>query len=74
MGHNHASPETKVKDPVCGMDVDTTTAKHQTEYDGQTFYFCCAGCKSKFEKSPESYLPKSGPAEECERSRLRHDR
>jgi YHS domain-containing protein len=28
------------KDPVCGMDVDEATARHTTEYKGQTYYFC----------------------------------
>jgi P-type Cu+ transporter len=24
-------------------------------YKGKTYYFCCAGCKAKFEKEPEKY-------------------
>jgi Cu+-exporting ATPase len=55
---------TTVKDPVCGMDVETTTAARQTEYKGQTYYFCGMGCKKKFDNNPEQYLadgaPKSG--------------
>ncbi|HUI96727.1 MAG TPA: YHS domain-containing protein, partial [Xanthobacteraceae bacterium] len=35
------------KDPVCGMTVDPTTAKHRAEHDGRTYYFCSAGCRSK---------------------------
>jgi YHS domain-containing protein len=27
------------RDPVCGMDVDESTAKHTAEYQGQTYYF-----------------------------------
>ena len=45
-------------DPVCGMSVNLEKAKHQTEYDGKTYSFCCAGCKQAFEKSPEEYLKK----------------
>ena len=45
-------------DPVCGMSVNLEKAKHQTEYDGKTYSFCCAGCKQSFEKSPEEYLKK----------------
>jgi YHS domain-containing protein len=43
------------KDPVCGMDVEESTAKHTTEYGGQTYYFCAPGCKKAFEAEPEKY-------------------
>ena len=43
------------KDPVCGMDVDPKTAQHKSEYNGQTYYFCCAGCKRSFDKEPAKY-------------------
>jgi len=29
-----------------------------TEYEGKKVYFCCAGCKEKFEKEPEKYIAK----------------
>ena len=29
-----------------------------TEYKDKKVYFCCAGCKEKFEKEPEKYLSK----------------
>ncbi len=29
-----------------------------TEYKGKKVYFCCPGCKAKFEKEPEKYLAK----------------
>ncbi|HLK07233.1 MAG TPA: XdhC family protein [Candidatus Angelobacter sp.] len=44
------------KDPICGMTVEKSKAKHKAEFQGKTFYFCCAGCKQKFEQSPERYL------------------
>ena len=49
-----------VKDPVCGMDVDPKTAANKSEYKGQTYYFCCAGCKRSFEKEPEKYVMAQG--------------
>ncbi len=53
----------KVKDPVCGMNVDPHSAKHRTTYAGQPFHFCSAGCKAKFEATPESYVaPSSKPS------------
>jgi len=44
------------KDPVCGMTVNKSNAKYQTDYQGTAFYFCCAGCKQTFEQSPQRYL------------------
>src|SRR5262249_23904289 len=34
-------------DPVCGMTVDEATAISAVR-DGQTYYFCCEHCRSKF--------------------------
>ena len=44
------------KDPVCGMDVDTSTSKLKSEHRGKTYYFCGPGCKKAFEANPEEYL------------------
>jgi xanthine dehydrogenase accessory factor len=49
--------QNEAKDPICGMTVEKSNAKHKSEFQGKTFYFCCAGCKQKFEQSPERYLP-----------------
>jgi xanthine dehydrogenase accessory factor len=38
-------------DPICGMTVDIATAHYKTERNGQTYYFCCAGCQAQFEAS-----------------------
>lgn len=51
--------ETTVKDPVCGMDIDPETAAGESEYEGQTYYFCSLGCKKSFDKEPEKYLGQS---------------
>ena len=48
----------RVLDPVCGMTVDPKTAKHKAEHNGQSYYFCSAGCKTKFTADPEKYLAK----------------
>jgi YHS domain-containing protein len=44
------------KDPVCGMQVDSTKAAAKSEYQGKTYYFCCEGCKRKFDQNPERYV------------------
>jgi xanthine dehydrogenase accessory factor len=36
-------------DPVCGMTVEVGSARHKVDYDGTTYYFCCAGCLKAFE-------------------------
>lgn len=43
-------------DPVCGMEVTIATARHTTEYHGETYYFCGKGCKLDFEDDPEKYF------------------
>ncbi|MFQ6054734.1 MAG: YHS domain-containing protein [Methanosarcinales archaeon] len=43
-------------DPVCKMDVNEETAEHKTEYEGKTYYFCAADCKSTFEADPKKFL------------------
>ena len=45
----------KVKDPVCGMEIDPKSAAGKSEYKGQTYYFCSPGCKNTFDKNPEKY-------------------
>jgi Cu+-exporting ATPase len=48
------------KDPVCGMDVDPHTTPFKAEHAGRTYYFCAAGCRTKFTGNPDRYL---SPAE-----------
>ncbi len=43
-------------DPVCKMTVDPPRAAAQSQYRGQTYYFCAVSCKQKFDKEPEKYL------------------
>jgi len=56
--HNH--DHDAAIDPVCGMSVDPHTAKHQADYRGHPYYFCSAGCRTKFAADPQKYL---GPRE-----------
>jgi YHS domain-containing protein len=41
----------KVKDPVCGMMVESTRAPAQGTYAGKTVYFCAESCKRTYERS-----------------------
>ena len=51
-------------DPVCGMTLDPATAKHRADHNGQTYYFCSAGCRTKFVATPAKFLDRiSEPAD-----------
>jgi len=43
-------------DPVCGMSVDPSAGKPSTVHAGKTYWFCCNGCRTKFEAEPAKYL------------------
>lgn len=43
------------KDPVCGMQIDEAGAAGQSDYQGETYYFCSAQCKEKFDADPERF-------------------
>ena len=43
-----------LKDPVCGMTV-TEQSAHQADHVGKRYYFCSAGCKTKFIVNPGKY-------------------
>lgn len=62
--HVHAPDASgaRTKDPVCGMTVDTTSAKHSSAYLGRLFYFCSSKCQTKFVAGPAKYVtaPKEG--------------
>jgi Cu+-exporting ATPase len=60
--HNKAPVQGGAVDPVCGMTVDPQSAKERADYKGKTYYFCCAGCKTKFAADPEKYLKPQAPA------------
>ena len=48
-------------DPVCGMTVDPATVGHSAEFEGETFHFCCAGCRDKFNAAPAAYRDGAPP-------------
>jgi P-type Cu+ transporter len=64
--HASAAEELTTIDPVCGMTVNISTAKHTLTHEGAHHYFCSAGCKTKFETDPDKYSgerpePESAP-------------
>ena len=51
----------RIRDVVCGMKVDPDSAPASTTYEGKTYYFCCGGCKTAFERDPKDYLSSVEP-------------
>ena len=45
----------KVIDPICGMEVDPEKAEWRSSYNGCTYSFCAEGCWRAFEADPEKY-------------------
>jgi len=51
----------EARDPVCGMAVPIATARHRSQSAAGVVYFCCAGCRERFEREPGRYAV-PGPA------------
>jgi xanthine dehydrogenase accessory factor len=41
---------TEAVDPACGMTVTADAARWPLEHDVVTYYFCCAGCRTSYER------------------------
>jgi Cu+-exporting ATPase len=63
--HNHSCYKSEPKnsstdlviDPVCGMKVNSLTAKGgKSTFEGRDYFFCNPKCKTKFELNPHTYL------------------
>lgn len=59
-GASTQQPAASAIDPICGMTVGVATAEFRSEYRGASYYFCCAGCQQRFEKSPERFVAGAG--------------
>jgi Cu+-exporting ATPase len=55
-----------VQDPVCGMTVDPHKTPHRHIHQHRTYYFCSAGCRTKFAAEPAKYLGKRAAAAEAQ--------
>jgi xanthine dehydrogenase accessory factor len=44
---------TSAVDPICGMTVAAVASTLSVRRGGETFYFCCEGCKTRFEAEHE---------------------
>jgi YHS domain-containing protein len=44
------------QDYVCGAEVDESDAQFFSEYAAETFYFCSAECKRRFDDHPDQFI------------------
>src|SRR5258708_5649804 len=49
------SGATKVRDPVCGMDINPDSAAGKSGHAGETYFFCSGTCKQKFDRDPSMF-------------------
>ncbi|HKS87180.1 MAG TPA: heavy metal translocating P-type ATPase [Pseudolabrys sp.] len=59
--HHHAAAAGAAIDPVCGMSIDPHTARERASHRGHSYYFCSAGCRTKFAADPQKYLGAGAP-------------
>jgi len=52
-----ATSTTEAIDPICGMTVTADETSYPLEIDGATHYFCCSGCRVRFEADAETVSP-----------------
>jgi Cu+-exporting ATPase len=74
--HVHAGPGNDgpaggatVTDPVCGMQVDPTTAAAHRDTPAGTAYFCSAGCAAAYDAEPQRYAATAASTQLGEGSR-----
>ena len=53
-----AMPDPKLKDPLCGMDVDASMGRMETS-QGKDYAFCSDACRDKFRADPARYAGKT---------------
>lgn len=46
----------QVKDPICGMTVDSEKSPYQYSYQGKEYAFCSEYCLEKFKQNPDQFI------------------
>ena len=50
-------------DPVCGMEIENSSAAAKEEFEGQIYFFCSEHCHRRFVEAPERYARPAASAE-----------
>jgi len=53
----------QVRDPVCGMTVDTARAAGRSSFGDQMYYFCSKECVERFDADPARHAAAAARAE-----------
>jgi YHS domain-containing protein len=51
----------RVKDPVCGMMIESDSAAGESTFQERTYYFCSQQCLQQFEADPGRYAEPAKP-------------
>ena len=57
---NKTETQTKVKDPICGKEIDPASAMFTSQYKGKTYYFDSEMCKRQFDEDPSMHTSEEG--------------
>ena len=52
---NHSNERQIIRDPVCGMQIQSERAAYSAHYGPDTYYFCSKECYRRFQERPESF-------------------
>jgi Cu+-exporting ATPase len=59
----------QVKDPICGMMIERSSAAGTSRYQSETYYFCSTECLRQFEANPAKYVGSATAERGVERDR-----
>jgi len=60
---NAKNAEGKYVCPVLGQPVSDFSSEGAAEYEGKAYFFCCPGCKPKFDEDPAKYAKAAAAGE-----------
>ena len=46
----------RIKDFVCGAELDKEKSADRYDYEGKTYHFCSQKCRDDFSKDPRQYI------------------
>jgi len=46
---------TLTTDPVCGVEIEDETTAFKSTHEGDTYFFCDEGCRTKFDDDPRRF-------------------
>ena len=53
--------QSALRDPVCGMTLESYDVAFSRAYGGRTYHFCSPVCRERFDHDPGRYVPATPP-------------